>query len=218
MCGYNRTFAPFTTRAKALLETLQQPKQIFHRMADWNPYRSGWLLDESLSGGRLIGEAGHVLDMMCHLAGADPIQVFATGGNFAEPSATGAPDSATVVLSFPDESSGVLLLSSIGSNLFPKEEVQIFCAGHTINITNFQTMKICGPESVEDLALPTVDKGHKAMLDVLSAYIHEEQATAYDPRTAFRTTHCTLAALRSVRTHQPQQLTIGGEEDACATP
>jgi len=206
MCGYNRTFAPFTVQVRDFLNSLNRPKQIYHRIADWNPYSSGWLLEENLSGGRVIGEAGHALDMMCQVVGMDPVRVFAQGGNFAKPSHTGAPDSATIILSFPDGSTGVLLLSSIASNLFPKEEVQIFCAGHTINILNFQKMDIYGPEKVFNYVLAAVDKGHNTMLDALSKSILENQSSENDVHAALRTTRAALAAVRSVKTHVSQGL------------
>ncbi|MBN1284472.1 MAG: Gfo/Idh/MocA family oxidoreductase [Anaerolineae bacterium] len=206
LAGYNRAVAPFTLQARALLASLQAPMLIYHRIADWNPYGTSWMIDESLSGGRVIGEGGHALDMMCRLAGQDPVRVYAEGGNFAAPSPTGAPDSAVITLGFPDGSSGVLYLSSVGNNAFPKEEVQITCANHTIVIYGFERMEVYSPGGQETFTLPAMDKGLRAMLDQAAAVFLDGAPSPTGIPEALRATRITFAAVRAIRTRQLQAL------------
>ena len=206
LAGYNRAVAPFTLQARELLASLQAPMLIYHRFADWNPYGTSWMIDESLSGGRIVGEGGHALDMMCRLAGQDPVRLYAEGGNFAAPSATGAPDSATITLGFPDGSSGVLYLSSVGNNQFLKEEVQITCANHTIVIYGFERMVVYAPGGEKTFALPASDKGHQAMLDHMAAALSDDAPAPVGIPEALRASRLTFAAVRSIRTHQLQAL------------
>ncbi len=200
--GYNRAVAPFTIQARAILAPLKAPMLIMHRIADWNPYSAGWLLDEHLSGGRIVGEGGHAVDMICRLTGQNPVRVYAEGGNFAEPSPTGAADSAFINLGFPDGSAGVVMLSSVGSNAFPKEELQITCANHTIAIYGFERMVVCAPTGQETFSLPEMDKGLKAMLDVAADVVRENLPTPIGVNEAWRATRATLAATHSIRTRQ----------------
>jgi predicted dehydrogenase len=204
--GYNRALAPFTLKAREILEPLHAPMLIYHRMADWNPYSTGWLIDERQSGGRIVGEGGHLVDMMCRLVGQDPVRVYAEGGNFAEPSATGAPDSALINLGFPDGSAGVIMLSSVANNGFPKEEIQITCANHTLTIYNFERMVVCGPAGQETLTLPEMDKGLKAMLDHTARVLRDDVPSPVGVAEAWRASRTTLAAVRSIRARQLEHL------------
>lgn len=204
--GYNRAIAPFTLQARAILRPLNAPALIFHRIADWNPYSTGWLIDEHLSGGRIVGEAGHAVDMICRLTGQPPIRVYAEGGNFAEASPTGAPDSALISLGFADGSAGVIMLSSVGNNGFPKEEIQITCANHTIAIYGFERMVVCSPSGQETFTLPEQDKGLKSMFDLAWRVVREDLPTPIGIHEAWRATTATLAAVRSIRSHQPVEL------------
>lgn len=200
--GYNRAVAPFTLKAREILASLAAPMLIFHRIADWNPYSTGWLIDEHLSGGRVIGEGGHAVDMICRLVGHDPIRVYAEGGNFAEPSKTGAPDSALINLGFPDESAAVVMLSSVANSHFAKEEVQITCANHTLVIYGFERMVICSPSGQETLTLPEIDKGLKAMLDIAAGVIRDNLRSPIGTREAWRASRATFAAVQSIRARQ----------------
>lgn len=206
MIGHNRAVAPFILQAKELLRQLGAPLLVHHRIADWNPYNRGWLMDESLSGGRVVGEGSHAVDLICQLVGQDPVRIYAEGGNFAEPNPTAAPDSAIIVLGFPDQSSGSVFLSSVANNAFPKEEIQITCANHTVVITNFQRMDIYAPEGTRTLSLPAVDKGHRAELDYLARAIQEGTMTPLGIHAGLRASRCTFAAVRSIRKRELQWL------------
>jgi predicted dehydrogenase len=200
--GYNRAVAPFTLQARQILASLQSPMLIVHRIADWNPYSTGWLLDEHLSGARLVGEGGHAVDMICRLTGQNPVRVYAEGGNFAEPSPTGAADSALITLGFPDGSAATIFLSSVGSNAFPKEEIQITCANHTLAIYTFERMVVCRPEGQETFTLPEMDKGLKGMLDLTARVLREGAPTPVGVNEAWRASRATFAAVRSLKSHQ----------------
>jgi predicted dehydrogenase len=204
--GYNRSVAPFTEKAREILAPLDAPVLIYHRWANWNPYSWGWLLDEKKSGSRVVGAGGHSLDMMCRLVGKNPVRVYAEGGVFApNPPETG-PDSALVTLGFADGSSGVLLLSSVANDGFPKEEIQITCANHTIVMYGFWRMEIFTPEGHEAIELSEEDKGLRNMLDVIADAILDDAPIPIGLNEAFRASRATFAAVRSIRTHEVQYL------------
>jgi predicted dehydrogenase len=204
--GYNRSIAPFTMQARELLAGLNAPIMINHRMADWFPYSRGWLLEEKLSGGRVIGEAGHALDMICRLVGMDPVRVYAEGGNLVGQGDPGMPDSAIITLGFPDGSCGVMFLSSVANNGFPKEEVQITCANHTLVIYNFERMELFNPDGKQEFVLPAMNKGQAELVSAFADAILEDKPAPNGIEAALRTSRCTFGALRSIRTHQVEQL------------
>lgn len=204
--GYNRALAPFTVQAREILARLEAPMLICYRFADWNPYGTSWMIDESLSGGRVIGEGCHALDLLCRLVGQDPVRLYAEGGNFAAPSPTGAPDSAMITLGFPNGSAAVLYLSSVGNNAYPKEEMQITCNNHTIVIYGFERMETYTPEGQETFSLPAVDKGHWALLDEAASVFADDAPASVGIPEGLRASRLTFAALKSIRTQQLQIL------------
>ncbi len=204
--GYNRGQAPFTRQARQLLDTLHAPMMVVHRIADWFPYRQGWLLDPSLSGGRLIGEAGHALDMICGLVGQAPVRVYAEGANLVGAGDAETPDSAIITLGFPNGSSGVLFLSSVANNNLMKEEIVVTCANHTLAIYNFERMDIHTPDGSETFTLPQMNKGQLELVTAFAQAIRQALPVPSGLEAALRTSQCTFAAVRAIRTGQVQAL------------
>ena len=204
--GYNRAYAPFTRQARQLIAGLSGPVMVVHRMADWFPYNHGWLLDGSLSGGRVIGESGHALDMICQLIGQNPVRVYAEGGNLVGQGSLDTPDSAMITLGFANGSSGVMYLSSIANSGYPKEEVLVSCANHTLVIYNFERMQIVSPDGKQEFNLPKISKGQPELVSAFARAILEDLPSPNGIESALRTSRCTLAALRSISTHEVQYL------------
>ncbi len=202
--GYNRALAPFSTQAREILAPLESPMLIYYRFADWNAYGTSWMIDEALSGGRVIGEGCHALDLLCRLVGQDPVRLYAEGGNFAAPSPTGAPDSAIITLGFPNGSTAVLYLSSVGNSGYPKEEIQITCNNHTIVIDGFERMDTYTPEGKETFSLPSVDKGHWILLDEAASFFAGDAPSSVGVSEGLRASRLTFAALDSIRSQSLQ--------------
>ncbi|GAB4444471.1 MAG: hypothetical protein Kow00120_14170 [Anaerolineae bacterium] len=200
--GYNRALAPFSLQARDLLASLDAPMLICYRFADWNPYGTSWMIDEKLSGGRVIGEGCHALDLLCRFVGQDPVRLYAEGGNLAAPSPTGAPDSAAITLGFPNGSAAVLYLSSVGNNAYPKEEIQITCNNHTVVIYGFERMAVYAPDGEKSFSLPAVDKGHWALLDEAASVFAGEAEPSVGVAEGLRGSRLTFAAVASIRAHR----------------
>ncbi len=85
-----------------------------------------WTQDESLGGGRIIGEACHFIDLITFLVGAPPVSVTAhalpNNGKYRE-------DNVSMTFTFPDGSIGVVDYLANGDKSFPKERLEVFCEG-----------------------------------------------------------------------------------------
>ena len=99
------------------------------------------------------------------------------------------------------------MLSSVANNGFPKEEIQITCANHTLVIYGFERMVVCSPAGQETFSLPEADKGLKAMLDMTVKVIRAGTPAPVGVREAWRASRTTIAAVQSVRTRQLVELT-----------
>jgi predicted dehydrogenase len=100
--GYKHRFAPAIERARRLLPS---PDLIVGKYIDdrWDP--AWWASDPKVGGGSVLSGACHTLDMLCYLAGARPVRVYAEG--------SGAPclEHLYAVVTFDNGATGVCVQS-----------------------------------------------------------------------------------------------------------
>jgi len=114
-----------------------------------------------MGGGRIIGEACHYIDLMRHLAGAPIISVQARGMGRTD-SVQVIEDKATILLGFADGSFGTIHYLANGGSSFPKERIEVFAAGHTLQLDNFVKLKSFNWPGFKKQSLWRQDKGQNA--------------------------------------------------------
>jgi len=131
-----------------------------------------WTQDRAVGGGRIIGEGCHFIDLLRHLAGA-PVKsthVFALGKHDAIPVVD---DKVTITLQFEDGSVGTVHYLANGDKGFPKERLEVFCAGRVLQLDNFRKLRAWGWSGFEKMDLWKQDKGQaacaKAFIDAVKA-------------------------------------------------
>tara|TARA_R110002124_G_scaffold281837_1_gene456535 strand:+ start:16005 stop:18128 length:2124 start_codon:yes stop_codon:yes gene_type:complete len=141
MVGFNRRFAPQVQTMKRLLETVTAPKCFIMTMNAGSIPAHHWTQDPSIGGGRIIGEACHYIDLMRFLVGAPitSVQARRMGNNNHAEAVT--EDKATITLGFEDGSFGTIHYLANGGASFPKERVEIFAAGRTLQLVNFLQLR-----------------------------------------------------------------------------
>lgn len=139
MVGFNRRFAPQIVKMKQLLEQVVEPKSFLMVMNAGKIPASHWTQDETIGGGRIVGEACHFVDLMRFLAGS-PITDVAARRMGDTPSIEITEDKASITLSFEDGSFGTIMYLANGSSAFPKERIEVFTAGRILQIDNFRRM------------------------------------------------------------------------------
>ena len=161
MVGYNRRFAPHIIEVKSLLANIRKPKSIIMTMNAGHLPGDHWTQDPLVGGGRIIGEACHYIDLMRHLVGHE-ITSSSAAPLRDGPNGELLSDNASITLRFADGSFGTILYLSNGSNQFPKERIEVFCGGNTIQLDNFRTLRLFGFKGHNALKLWKQDKGQKA--------------------------------------------------------
>jgi threonine dehydrogenase-like Zn-dependent dehydrogenase/predicted dehydrogenase len=158
MVGFNRRFSPQIQKIKALLQTVKEPKSFIMTMNAGSIPANHWTQDSKVSGGRIIGEACHFIDLMRFLAGSPIISVQARrmGDN---PGMSITEDKASITLGFEDGSFGTIMYLANGAASFPKERVEVFVAGRVLQLDNFRKLKGYGWPSFSRLNLWKQDKG-----------------------------------------------------------
>jgi predicted dehydrogenase len=157
MVGLNRRFAPQVQKAQALLQGYRQPKALVMTVNAGAIPADHWTQDPEVGGGRVVGEGCHFIDLLRFLAGAPIASVHAdalAGG------AAPLPDTVTISLTFADGSVGAVHYFANGHAAYPKERLEVFCAGRVLQLDNFRKLRGYGWPGLTSLNLWRQDKGH----------------------------------------------------------
>jgi len=161
MVGFNRRFAPHVRRAATLLASVSEPKVIVMTVNAGEIAPDHWTQDRDVGGGRIVGEACHFVDLMRFLVGAavTSIQAQAIG---SAPGVLVREDKCTFTLGFADGSFGTVHYLANGHPSFPKERIEIFCAGRILRLDNFIRLRGYGWPRLRASRLLRQDKGQQA--------------------------------------------------------
>jgi predicted dehydrogenase/threonine dehydrogenase-like Zn-dependent dehydrogenase len=168
MVGFNRRFAPLSVRMKALLQQVQAPKSFIVTVNAGVVPGGHWTQSVDVGGGRIIGECCHFIDLLRFLAGAPIVH-----WNLATTAPTGAePDTpATITLTFAEGSTGTVHYFPNGHASFPKERIEVFCAGRILQLDNFRALRGFGWGALGPTRAWRQDKGHDSCIAAFIAAV-----------------------------------------------
>ncbi|MBL4574671.1 MAG: bi-domain-containing oxidoreductase [Opitutaceae bacterium] len=161
MVGFNRRFSPQIQKMQVLLSTVSEPKSFIMTMNAGDIPADHWTQDIGVGGGRIIGEACHFVDLMRFLAGSKIVSVQARRMGDTDSVAI-TEDKAAIILGFADGSFGTIHYYANGAASFPKERIEVFVAGKTLQLDNFRKLKGFGWKGFSKMNLWQQDKGQKA--------------------------------------------------------
>ena len=161
MVGFNRRFSPQVQKMKQLLEPIKEPKSFIMTMNAGAIPADHWTQDINVGGGRVVGEACHFIDLMRYLAGSEIVSVQARRMGDTD-SVEITEDKAGIILGFADGSFGTIHYLANGAANFPKERIEVFAAGGTLQLDNFIKLKGFGWKGFKKLNLWKQDKGQNA--------------------------------------------------------
>lgn len=200
MVGFNRRFAPLAVRLAEFLAGRSEPLVAHYRVnAGYIPL-SHWVHDPHQGGGRLVGEGCHFIDFLTFLVGAPPIAVNAQGlpdsGRYHE-------DNLLLNFQFPDGSLGSLGYLANGDKAFPKERIEVFCAGRVAVLDDFRSLELArdGQRQVQRSRLRQ-DKGHAAEWQAFTAALLSGDPSPIPFNQLAGVTRASFAAVQALRTRQ----------------
>ena len=157
MVGFNRRFAPQVQKMKSLLTSLKEPKAMIMTVNAGMIPADHWTQDPEVGGGRIIGEACHFVDLLRYLAGEAIREVIPC---FMKKE--GPQDILSFSLKFADGSIGTIHYFANGNKAFPKERLEVFCAGRILQLDNFNKLRGFGWPGFKKMNLWRQNKGHGA--------------------------------------------------------
>jgi predicted dehydrogenase len=198
MVGFNRRFAPQVQKMKALLESMKEPKSFIMTMNAGAIPAKHWTQEKEVGGGRIIGEACHYIDLMRFLAGSKIVTVQAVSMGKA-PGVEVAEDKAAVILGFADGSFGTINYLANGHSGFPKERIEVFCAGRVLQLDNFRKLRGFGWPGFRKMNLWQQDKGQAACAAAFVDAVKEGGSAPISVEELFEVTRVTIEADRLLR-------------------
>lgn len=154
--GFNRRFAPTSIKAKELLSQSNSSINMIATMNAGFIPPDVWVHDMQIGGGRIIGEACHLIDLMIYLSGSLVKEVFMSGLGINSNENT---DNAIITLKFQNGSQGVINYFSNGSKSYVKERFEIYQDNKTLILENFKSLKGYGFRGFSSLKTG-LNKGH----------------------------------------------------------
>ncbi len=208
MVGYNRRFSPLARKLQAFLGEGRTPLAACYRVNAGALPRGDWQHDLEEGGGRIIGEAGHFIDLLTYIIGSPPERVGAQAvGGYAD--SVFRPENVILSLRFADGSIGTILYVTEGAARFPKERLEVFGRGAVGVIDDFRRLELVkGGKTQVQRGWLSQDKGHR---DELAAFVQAVRQGGPAPvvlEDYLLTSLCTFQAVKSLQTGLPQTVSL----------
>ena len=199
--GFNRRFSPFIQDAKKQLGQANTPIQVIATMNAGMIPANHWTQDMQTGGGRIIGEACHLIDLISYLTGSNVKRVVmnAMGANPNENT-----DNATMLLEYENGSSGVINYFANGSKSYSKERVEVYSQGRTIVIDNFVKSSYYGFKA-SGLS-KSQDKGHQAQFKLFIERLQNGGEAIIPFSEIINTSKTAIAAIDSLKSGNWQKI------------
>lgn len=201
--GFNRRFSESAGLVRKHMLG-QGPLSMIYRVNAGSLGAESWYTSVRQGGGRFIGEGGHFLDLMCHVAGAQIAEI----STLAPAEASESPksqDSLVVNVRFTDGSVGVLCYLSQGDPKLPKERLEVFGAGRVAILDDFRVVELLGGPDSRRIKVSD-GKGHKQEMEAWAKYLRGEHGLPVSEEDQLRVTAATLAAVESLSIGVPVSL------------
>jgi predicted dehydrogenase/threonine dehydrogenase-like Zn-dependent dehydrogenase len=196
MVGFNRRFAPATLELKKLLTQTPGPKSLAYHVFAGPLAPDHWYANLEESGGRVLGEACHMLDFACFVLEAKPVRVTAQTVWLAQ-GRNAFPDSVTAQVEFSDGSSLQLIYSAEGDFAFPKETFRVFGSGLVAECENFMKLSIF--QKRKETVKKFSSKGHAEEMAAWLAFLKGEASHPMPYSQSRQSMVLTFAVLEAIR-------------------
>lgn len=162
MVGYNRRFSPYIREIRKHTDKRIGPLFIHYRMNAGFQLADHWTHQD---GGRIIGEACHIVDLMSALTNCQIMNCQAEGIKSSH-SKFLANDNKVITIKYEDGSVAVIEYISMGNRNLPKEYMEIHFDEKSIILDDYKQLKSYG-FNMKELKSKKSSKGHLEELEVL---------------------------------------------------
>jgi len=162
MTGFNRRFSPYMKEVRKQTAQRINPLMIHYRMNAGPAPDSHWLHSE---GGRIIGEACHLIDLFGFLT-ASKIKSIYSDYLVPKTEQYHMDDNRVISLTYEDGSVAVLEYFATGSKELNKEYMEVHFDGNSIVMDDYVSMKGYGLD-MKEVKTQVSEKGHREEMEEL---------------------------------------------------
>jgi len=157
-----------------------------------------WVHDLESGGGRIIGEACHLIDVCVFLTGS---LVESVCMNSLGKSPETDTDNASILLKFQNGSNAVINYFSNGSKKYSKERVEVYSKERTWIVDNYRKTEAFGVNGFRTLKTK-MDKGHKNQFHELIHRTQNSGKPLIPIDEIINVTQASFAAIQSMKTRK----------------
>lgn len=194
--GFNRRFSPHMQKIKSLVPVSARKNMVMTMNAGHIP-QEVWIQDMQVGGGRIIGEACHLIDLMVMLSGSKVHQVCMSSMGV---SAAVNTDNASIMLKFENGDHGTVHYFSNGHKSYSKERLEVFFEGKTLIMDNYRKTTGYGVSDFSNFKT-RLDKGHSTQFGLLRARIVEGGDALIPFSDIVNVTKTTFGAIESLKSN-----------------
>jgi len=165
MTGFNRRFSPLSRQLHSYLQKRNNPMVLNYR------FNAGYLPPDHWvhgpeGGGRNIGEGCHTYDLLTYLTSS---KVRSVQAQTIRPTTLyyGYADNFVVMLEFDDGSIATVTYTALGTDAYPKEQLEVYTDGKVLRLEDFRLFEIVGTmPKMHRMRAPA--KGHREELEAFA--------------------------------------------------
>src|SRR5437867_3562110 len=201
--GFNRRFAPLYRYLKRALDGRSAPAVIHCRVNSPGIAAGYWMTDPT-SGGAIVGEACHFIDLMYWLLQSEPICVSAFSLPAEQKEPAGENNVAASFL-FADGSIANLTYCTVGSRTSGGERVEVYTAGVGALVEDFKRLRV-NTVLRRSKSRWWPEKGYRAQMESFVTCLRDGKKPEVTVEDGARATIACLRTLESVRTASPRAI------------
>ena len=182
MVGFQARHSPFVAVAR---EAIPRPRVLVGEMIDpvWPIGR--WSQDPVAGGGNVLSQGVHTFDLLCFLAGSEPVALHAEGGTLThDPGATDVVDSVVATIRFANGAVASAVIGDFGPDAYVgKSFYQLFdAAGRSATVYGYYTgARVFDGERYTDYSVDRVTRGRLVGMGRTAEAGPAEPSTAHLP-------------------------------------
>ena len=193
--GFNRRFSPHIKRLKRSLGQEPMPINIIVNMNAGSVPIDHWVNDLEVGGGRIIGEACHMIDLCAYITNSKIISVCASSKGLETNLASG---DVSTILKFDNGSNAVINYFSNGSKKYSKERLEVYAHEQTWIIDNYKKTTFYSQSGTKTFST-NLDKGHANQFSKFIKLIEKGGKPLIYFDELVNVTQASLAAVKSLK-------------------
>jgi len=202
MTAFKMRYYELILKAK---ELIPEPLMVSMQMMDNRWADDLWANDPVKGGGNILSQGCHSCDLLRYVAGADPVEVYAVGGNYY--TATGVPDNLCAAFKFDNGAAASWMQGD--ANLQPslsKFFMQLFAEGVSVCMTDRLCKLVVARKGHEPEEFSGTETGFLEENQAFIECLEQGKPATIDHRDGLLATLMALQAINSLKSGKPEPI------------